>query len=491
MPTVHKGVHKRIIVCCDGTWQDGIEKKYRWQYSNILKLARAFHREDRRQEGPPIQQIVFYQSGVGSDHNLYSEYIEGATGAGLGEKVQDAYAFIAHNYAQGDEVFLIGFSRGAYTARMVADFIGAIGILDKTDMDHFAEVFLAYQKIGKTDDEDEKKKLQEKIKPFTDPNSRGKQNAEATEGKFMIKCLAVFDTVGSVGLPGELVIGSPKTQLFGFNDLRLGAHVERALQALALNERRKDFSPATWTQTDEGKERGQVLHQCWFTGSHSDVGGGYEFHDLSDLTLTWMVANFEDIIAIDMDYIRSLFHDRHMAPYGEQEPHDSAVGVFTFADSQNRPLPTSTGAPTNQTIHPSALHCKSLRPDLSTCVKNNPDLIWKLKPFEELVQKSWTYDPNQVPKSKEGRETAEEEVKEQRSFVSSIKEQGMKIIGLGRGGSLRRKDTAGGMSTRKVNGSAKRKSLMMDRGAGAGVKIAKEPTGGLTWFTSLLDEVSG
>jgi len=87
----------------------------------------------------------------------------------------------------------------------------------------------------------------------------------------------------------------------------------------------------------------------------------------------------------------------------------------------------------------------------------------------------------------------------QKSFVSSIKEQGMKIIGLGRGGSLRRKDTAGGVggasgkrkSLMGTNGSAKRKSLMMDHGAGAGVKVVREPTKGVTWFTSLLDDVSG
>ncbi|KAL4069650.1 hypothetical protein V8B97DRAFT_603958 [Scleroderma yunnanense] len=139
-------IKKRIIVCCDGTWQDGIVVEERWKYTNILKLSRGLNHVDVR-GGVLVPQIVFYQCGVGSSPNFYSEYIQGAMGLSLGEKVQEAYAFIAQNYSPGDEIFLFGFSRGAYTARMVAMFIGAIGVLDKTDMDHFAEIFVTYQKL--------------------------------------------------------------------------------------------------------------------------------------------------------------------------------------------------------------------------------------------------------------------------------------------------------------------------------------------------------
>lgn len=103
-------ITKRIIVCCDGTWQDGIIVKERWKYTNILKLSRAMNHVDMR-GGAPVPQIVFYQSGIGSSPNFYSEYVQGTTGSSLGEKIQEAYAFIAQNYSPGDEIFLFGFSR--------------------------------------------------------------------------------------------------------------------------------------------------------------------------------------------------------------------------------------------------------------------------------------------------------------------------------------------------------------------------------------------
>ncbi|KAI6047671.1 hypothetical protein EDC04DRAFT_11000 [Pisolithus marmoratus] len=93
-------IKKRIIVCCDGTWQDGIIVKERWKYTNILKLSRALNHVDMR-GGVPVPQIVFYQNGIGSSPNLYSEYVQGATGSSLGEKIQEAYAFIAQNYCPG------------------------------------------------------------------------------------------------------------------------------------------------------------------------------------------------------------------------------------------------------------------------------------------------------------------------------------------------------------------------------------------------------
>lgn len=96
-------IKKRIVVCCDGTWQDGIIVKERWKYTNILKLSRALNHVDMR-GGAPVPQIVFYQSGIGSSPNFYSEYVQGATGSSLGEKIQEAYAFIAQNYSPGDEV---------------------------------------------------------------------------------------------------------------------------------------------------------------------------------------------------------------------------------------------------------------------------------------------------------------------------------------------------------------------------------------------------
>lgn len=101
---------KRLIVCCDGTWQDGVLTQDRLLYTNTLRLARTIMNEDTRFD-PPIQQIVFYQSGIGTERNLYDEYVDATTGGTLADKVEEAYAFIALNYFPGDEIFLFGFSR--------------------------------------------------------------------------------------------------------------------------------------------------------------------------------------------------------------------------------------------------------------------------------------------------------------------------------------------------------------------------------------------
>ncbi|KAF8078667.1 hypothetical protein FPV67DRAFT_1466003, partial [Lyophyllum atratum] len=380
-------VPKRIIICCDGTWQDGVSSEERSSYTNVLRLTRTIHHEDRRFK-PVIPQIVFYQSGIGSDRNLYSRYVEGTMGGSLGDKVEEAYAFIAHNYHPGDEIFLFGFSRGAYTARMVAMFIGEIGILSRKDMDHFAGIFIAYQKLGKSDDAEEAKALKLKLYPWTQHDSRGKLRADSGQTKFTIKCLGVFDTVGSFGLPEELAYGSPEVRtIFGFPDKVLGPHVERAYQALALNETRADFSCAKFEQTVAGRERGQTLKQCWFTGSHSDIGGGYPDHDLSDLTLTWMAAQIGDILSLDIKYLASLLHP--VALWGKHKPHNSATGVFVLARSIERPIPTCPNDVTRETIHASVLEQEFLSPELANILARHPELVMPLLPLEQEVKLNW------------------------------------------------------------------------------------------------------
>ncbi|KAG2150049.1 hypothetical protein BD769DRAFT_1410224 [Suillus cothurnatus] len=373
---------KRIIVFCDGTWQDGVSAKECWRQTNILKLSRGLEHIDER-SGVPIPQIVYYQCGIGSEQNIYSEYVDGATGGSLGEKVQEAYAFIAQNYHPGDEIFLFGFSRGAYTARMVAMFIGAIGVLDRTDMDHFVDIFVAYQKRGKETDPGEIARLDASLDQWTSPNSRGKRRAGSDNDSFSIKCVGVFDTVGSVGLPEELTHKSPSTKsIFGFPNNELGEHIERAYQALAINETRLDFNCCKFMQTDGGRRKGQILKQCWFSGDHSDIGGGWKAHDLSDLTLAWMVANISDMLSIDIEYISSLLDP--VAPWGEQQPHDPRTGIFVLSKECNRRLPTVKDDITHETIHPSVLRQKHL-------ISFDPALVCKLLPLEEELHKKWSY----------------------------------------------------------------------------------------------------
>ncbi|KAI0001828.1 hypothetical protein BJV77DRAFT_16954 [Russula vinacea] len=341
---------KRIIVCCDGTWQDGVASSERWKYTNILRLSRAIHRIDDRHI-PPVPQIVFYQAGVGTESHRSEALFDGATGADLGDKVEEAYGFIAHNYEPGDEIFLFGFSRGAYTARMVAMVIKEIGVLDRTDMDYFAYIFAELQARGKSQDKDQIESSDAKLATWTKHDSPGKARAYYDGNSFAIKCIGVFDTVGSLGLPKELSFGSTKGRtLFGFPDSILGEHVERAYQALALNETRADFNSNKFHLSEEGIRKGQILKQCWFAGSHADIGGGYKERDLSDITLFWMVANIENMISIDTRYMFSLLQPND--PWGAQKPHDPRTGVFVLADTIQRQPPTSFNPITHESIHP-------------------------------------------------------------------------------------------------------------------------------------------
>ncbi|GJJ08812.1 hypothetical protein Clacol_003031 [Clathrus columnatus] len=351
---------------------DGVIQEYRWQYSNILKIARALNHQDNK-SNPPIPQIVFYQTGVGSQHNIYSEYVEGATGADLADKVQEAYAFIAQ--------------------------WGRIGVLDKKDMDRFADIFIAYQKRGNTTDHQVQQQYDAQLLNYQDIMENGRRRAAShCQDGFTIKCVGVFDTVGSLGLPKELTFWSKKfKELFGFSDQKLGLHIKYAYQAMALNETRKDFNVSKFEQQPEGLAKGQVLKQVWFAvvvkGSHSDIGGGWKRHDLSDLTLVWMMSNVESMLSIDRDYLFSL--PEPVASWGKQLPHDPQTGIFKFAFEIQRTLPTETNNITHEYVHPSVKEQRTQIPQLLENIKTTPALICDLHEIEDKFKDVWRFIPRE------------------------------------------------------------------------------------------------
>ncbi|CAE6362832.1 unnamed protein product [Rhizoctonia solani] len=423
--SIHRGPRtpKRIIVCCDGTWQDGIIQRQTWMYSNVLKLARCINHEDMRYD-PPIHQIVFYQAGIGSEQNIYSRYVDGTTGASLAEKVQEAYAFIAHNYSPGDEVFLFGFSRGAYTARMVAGFIGWIGILDRTAMDSFADIFIATQKKCKAQDEAENRRCDDALAPFKEICDDGRRRADFSHDKFTIKCVGVWDTVGSLGLPTIITRGSAKMhQLFDFPDNLLGPHVERAYHAMSLNEDREDFQTTKFYQTKKGKERGQILQQVWFAGQHSDVGGGWQDHDLSDIALMWMIANIEDMISIDFKYAKAL--PRPVAPWGEQLPHSSQSGIYKLGGTIERQ--PSTNPATHERMHESVKRQKLRTPAANQWIEEHPDRIVNLLPLEIEIRENWGYRPGHTPKRIDTLQ-AQKEIKSEQAAAKGLIAMAQKVL---------------------------------------------------------------
>lgn len=123
-----------------GTWLDsdnGLRDGKLPVESNVTRLSRAVKPESLDK----VPQVVYYQGGVGSDGNIIDRILGGATAQGISENIREGYEFIATNYARGDEIYLVGFSRGAFTARSIAGMIGGVGLLTKDGLPYLAEVF--------------------------------------------------------------------------------------------------------------------------------------------------------------------------------------------------------------------------------------------------------------------------------------------------------------------------------------------------------------
>jgi hypothetical protein len=267
---------KRIVVCCDGTWNNSDDGT---GYTNVSRLAWSIKPVDAN----GVAQVVFYQSGVGGAGSQLDKIAAGALGLGLSRNMRDAYAFICNNYCEGDEIFLFGFSRGAYTARCIGGLIGFAGLIGKRDLDRFMELWKAYK----------------------DRDTAALAGFDTRKKDATIKCIGVWDTVGSVGIPSDFAkFDVFFKKYYGFFDTDLGLHVEHAFHAVALDERRKNFVPTLWTQKAEGKAKGQTLKQVWFAGVHSDVGGGYADHGSSDIPLAWMASEISPYLDIDFAYLK-------------------------------------------------------------------------------------------------------------------------------------------------------------------------------------------
>jgi hypothetical protein len=302
---------RRLIAFCDGTWN-----RADWDggsATNVVRLMRALLPNDQTAGSTPIPQFAYYRQGVGTGNRI-DRALGGGLGLGLAENVRDAYAFIANNYEPGDEIFLIGFSRGAFTARTVGGVIGTVGLLRKQEMGGFMDAW-AFHKL------DPKVRLARQVEFDTVFPNRLK--------KVPIRCIAVFDTVGALGVPSNRLTGDwhPCKDTYKFRNRVLGVHVEYAFQALAIDEQRKPFKPVVWKQSAAAPSS-QILKQMWFAGVHSDIGGGYAAHGASDVALMWIAAELHQrgLLAIDPTALGAEL-DRGK-PYGSGGLNDSMSWIY-------------------------------------------------------------------------------------------------------------------------------------------------------------------
>lgn len=306
---------KRLIVCCDGTWNTPDEvKDGQPSPTNVSKLARAVTPVDAR----GVEQRVYYRKGVGTGR--FDHFLGGALGWGLSRSVQDAYLYLVENYAPGDELFLFGFSRGAYTARSVVGLVRNSGLLLRRYARKLDDAYELYR--DRTDS--------------THPRAtEAALFRRSFAHEVRVACLGVWDTVGALGIPVDVPGVHLLNNRWKFHDVKLSTTVDNAFQALAVDERRKPFTPAIWEQQPGAQDVRQRLEQVWFTGVHSDVGGGYPESALSDVALSWMSNRARECgLAVDFDAAGIA-----VRPDGAAPVHRSMTVYYRVFGRLVRPMP--------------------------------------------------------------------------------------------------------------------------------------------------------
>ena len=335
---------KNIVILLDGTANEIVGHQ-----TNILRLYRTLVKDET--------QLVFYHPGVGTigAENSPSRYIRRAvevwglaTGWGVDQNVKEAYRFLIEHYDDGvrsngqtnvepDTLYFFGFSRGAYTARVLAGFIHAVGLLQPENINLVSYAYGAYKNVSNDDDQ-----------------PSGTTNRDPFEGvrtferilrtrRPAIRSLGLFDTVGSVI---EFTKRGPRFRRHAFSVQNKS--VESVRHALAIDERRSMFQPQLWPagQTYWGNPfndkhaKPQDSKEVWFTGVHSDIGGGYaeEESGLAKITLAWMVNETQQLgLRFKQRTINSVVLGKgkenvHIAPDALADKHDSLTWQWKLAE---------------------------------------------------------------------------------------------------------------------------------------------------------------
>ncbi len=309
---------RNLIVLSDGTGNRGGLTRD----TNVWRLYKAIDRHHA-----PVEQLVRYDDGVGTDDWRIAKLFGGAFGYGLTRNVTGLYAFLARHYRPGDRIYLFGFSRGAFTVRVLAGVIARCGLW--TQEGYFAEaeperfirkrILPAYRSLG-------------------DKKVAALRESVDLHPEVYVRFLGVWDTVDAVGMPiDELkVLLEVPPRLFanrrgyGFHDRKLSRWVRTARQALSIDDDRRTFHPNVWSTDHAPDDRSQLCQdvgQVWFAGAHSNVGGSYPKDGLAYVSLDWMLGE-SDALGADRLWLEG---DR-VTPLASDLPNDSAMAVFDDVD---------------------------------------------------------------------------------------------------------------------------------------------------------------
>jgi uncharacterized protein (DUF2235 family) len=241
----------RIAIFCDGTWNSpDLDEP-----TSIHKLQGALLND------PSKGQVCAYFSGIGTDDRFdgslkkfFNKWGGGIFGWGLDAKVKQAYQFLCQAYQPNDEIFLFGFSRGAYTARSVAGMIRKCGIVDNPTPERINEAFKLYRRKGTQNSPDEPHIMTER-KRLSPRFASSLKDADWRGGGAIVKIayVGVFDTVGARGMPPSLLgpLATAWNSQYKFHDMALSSLVKSARHALAIDEQRVFYVPAKWDNLDK------------------------------------------------------------------------------------------------------------------------------------------------------------------------------------------------------------------------------------------------
>ena len=288
--------NKNIVVCCDGTGNE-----YGRNNTNVVETYVLAVKD--------VSQAVYYDPGVGTGGWEYNEESstlratsDQATGYGLQKNVEDAYRYLMTSYEEGDNVYLFGFSRGAFTVRSLAGMLYKCGLLETEAIN-----LLEYaSKMYNTDGNDD--------------------IAQRFRETFTRNCpvyfIGVWDTVES------LALNAGKR----FHDARLNPEVKYGFHALAIDEKRSQFQPSLWAESNIQAQ--QTIEQVWFAGVHSDVGGWYDERGLANITLHWMLGKAKACgLRVEKNKLTGYKRDAH------DKIHQSYSGFWKALGQRTRKIP--------------------------------------------------------------------------------------------------------------------------------------------------------
>ncbi|KAI0965126.1 hypothetical protein F4678DRAFT_453915 [Xylaria arbuscula] len=307
---------RRLIVCCDGTWQDNDTEE---PLSNVARIAMCISGDypdpepssDDLSPKTSFPQILHYQSGVGTGAFSAENVYEGAFASAISEDIRDAYGFICDNFtSHRDEIILIGFSRGAFTVRAVAALVHDIGVLRGAGRYCLSRLYDLWEKqmpnVSPNDSwqpthQPRQKKIREKLELHSYVQDLMANNL--TRKGVKIKACATWDTVSALGHKLPRWLPQIRSRKLAFVDSKLCPNIELGFQALALDERRFHFQPNVWVEHNRDKQK---LKQCWFRGSHGNIGGGISNFGLANLSLAWMISQLDGHVKFEKSKILHL-----------------------------------------------------------------------------------------------------------------------------------------------------------------------------------------